>query len=317
MNKILINICCWFIPKKKNKKHFREKYSHKKSIQKVIQNTTPLPQNLKTFVPNNLSFFNKEHNSQNMINLQLSVEQLKDDENGCGYWDRSDVFKKIPTEKTALLICDMWDKHWSNGATLRTGNLALKINDLANFLRKQNVLIIHSPSDCCKKYYANNQARLRASQNLNNYNDNKIVWQINKKSLPIDDTDGGSDSNNKKTEIVNDNVWQQQHPSIIIDDEKDIIADNGKEIRSYLKLKKIELVLFCGVHTNMCILGRNFGIYSMLERDYKTLLMEDYTDSMYNPNSPPYTSHDEGTKLVVSFIRKFVCPTAKIILPQI
>ncbi|MDR3289860.1 MAG: hypothetical protein LBT02_01095 [Rickettsiales bacterium] len=31
MNKTLINICCWFIPKKKNKKHFREKHGKIKS----------------------------------------------------------------------------------------------------------------------------------------------------------------------------------------------------------------------------------------------------------------------------------------------
>jgi glycosyltransferase involved in cell wall biosynthesis len=28
MNKLLINICCWFIPKKKNKRHFREKHGN-------------------------------------------------------------------------------------------------------------------------------------------------------------------------------------------------------------------------------------------------------------------------------------------------
>ncbi|MDR3289755.1 MAG: DUF4422 domain-containing protein [Rickettsiales bacterium] len=35
MNKLLINICCWFIPKKKNRRHFREKYGRGKIGKKI------------------------------------------------------------------------------------------------------------------------------------------------------------------------------------------------------------------------------------------------------------------------------------------
>jgi hypothetical protein len=27
--------------------------------------------------------------------------------------------QSLPVEKTAVLICDMWDKHWCRGATVR------------------------------------------------------------------------------------------------------------------------------------------------------------------------------------------------------
>src|SRR3954463_4353392 len=36
--------------------------------------------------------------------------------------------------KTALIICDLWDKHWCESATRRTGEMAPRINQLANTL---------------------------------------------------------------------------------------------------------------------------------------------------------------------------------------
>jgi hypothetical protein len=59
----------------------------------------------------------------------------------------------------------------------------------------------------------------------------------------------------------------------------------------------------------MCILNRSFGIKNMLRRGYKTLLVRDLTDAMYNPERAPYVSHEEGTALVVGYIEKFYCPT--------
>jgi hypothetical protein len=32
---------------------------------------------------------------------------------------------------------------------------------------------------------------------------------------------------------------------------------------------------------------------------------------MYNPAMPPYVSHEQGTRLVVEYIEKFLCPTVK------
>ena len=64
-----------------------------------------------------------------------------------------------------------------------------------------------------------------------------------------------------------------------------------------------------GVHTNMCVLNRSFGIKAMTRRGVDVMLCRDLTDAMYDPAKPPYVSHDEGTRLVVEYIEKFWCPT--------
>jgi len=64
-----------------------------------------------------------------------------------------------------------------------------------------------------------------------------------------------------------------------------------------------------GVHTNMCVLGRPFGIRQLTYLGFNVTLMRDMTDSLYNPAMEPRVSHYRGTELVVEHVEKYWCPT--------
>jgi hypothetical protein len=64
-----------------------------------------------------------------------------------------------------------------------------------------------------------------------------------------------------------------------------------------------------GVHVNMCVLGRPFGIRAMTDLGFHCLLVRDLTDSMYNPAAWPHVSHEQGTELVINHIERWFCPT--------
>lgn len=204
-------------------------------------------------------------------------------------------------QRTALIICDMWDKHWSKGATIRVQGLAPRINETAVQLRKAGALIIHAPSDTVD-FYRDHPARATAVGLASS--DLPEPLPLNDPPLPIDDSDGGSDTG----ETEPDNVWQRQHPDIEIRD-VDAISDDGREIYALLKARDIHTVLMAGVHTNMCVLNRSFGIKNLVRWRFNTVLFRDLTDTMYNPAMPPYVSHDCGTQLVVEHIEKYWCPT--------
>ena len=71
----------------------------------------------------------------------------------------------------------------------------------------------------------------------------------------------------------------------------------------------IERVLVMGVHTNMCVLGRPFGLRNLARYGKQVLLVRDLTDTMYNPERPPGVSHFAGTDLMVEHVEKYWCPT--------
>jgi nicotinamidase-related amidase len=202
----------------------------------------------------------------------------------------------------AVIICDMWNAHWSEGATRRVNELAPKINSFINKMRDKGALIIHAPSNVTN-FYSDTPAYRRAVETQ--LIDIPVDHLHKEYPLPIDDSDGGSDTG----ETEKQRVWTRQHSDIDIDQEEDFITDEGIRIYNIIRQAGIERVYILGVHTNMCILHRSFGIKQMVKWGVDISLVKDLTDAMYNPKMPPYVSHEEGTKLVIDYIAKYWCPT--------
>ncbi|MDR1764034.1 MAG: hypothetical protein LBR64_08835, partial [Dysgonamonadaceae bacterium] len=58
-----------------------------------------------------------------------------------------------PSE-TAIVICDMWDRHWCPYATANVAEMAPAMNNMLAAARERGILIIHAPSECMD-YYKN------------------------------------------------------------------------------------------------------------------------------------------------------------------
>ncbi len=54
------------------------------------------------------------------LHLRTRVEAFK----GSGEWHEVHLERDLSVARTAILICDMWDKHWCSGANQRVGALA-------------------------------------------------------------------------------------------------------------------------------------------------------------------------------------------------
>lgn len=239
---------------------------------------------------------------QATLTLHLRRSVLSHDAGGHALWRDEITQKRVPAAQTAIVICDMWDNHWSRGAAERVGAMAPRLNRVIHAARAQGVQIIHAPSETMT-FYADAPARRRVADfaGITPPPDREIPDP----PLPIDDSDGGSDTG----ETSWFRAWSRQHPAIDIDQDGDVISDNGPEIYSLLQRRAIEQLLIMGVHTNMCVLRRSFAIKQMARWGVNVALVRDLTDAMYNPARPPYVSHDEGTALVIGYIEKFWCPS--------
>ena len=54
--------------------------------------------------------------------------------------------------RTAVVICDMWDRHHCPDATERVGELVPRMNEVLKAARAKGVFIIHCPSDTMDVY---------------------------------------------------------------------------------------------------------------------------------------------------------------------
>jgi nicotinamidase-related amidase len=240
-----------------------------------------------------------------LLTLHLQRQRMESDRAGRATWVPVHEVRSVAARATALLLCDVWDRHWCRGANERLAEMLPRMVETVHAVRSRGGQIIHAPSDTTS-FYRGSPARQRiASLPLPPA---PAELPHADPALPLDDSDGGGDTIDDPGG-TDQQLWTRQHPAIEIDQERDVVSEDGREIHAYLASRSIDHLVIMGVHTNMCILDRSFGIKQMVRWGVDIMLCRDLTDSLYNPARPPYVSHAEGTALVVAYIEKFWCPT--------
>jgi type 1 glutamine amidotransferase/nicotinamidase-related amidase len=211
--------------------------------------------------------------------------------------------------KTAIIICDMWDRHWCKSAMARAAEMAPRMDRFIAEARRRGVLIVHAPCHCMS-VYERHPARRRAQNAPDahlpaflNGPDRKLPSETG--PWPIDQSDGGCDCT---PPCVMAPKWRRQTDALHIADE-DAISDSGVEIGNLFVQRGIDNVVLVGIHANMCVMARRFGLRNMVRLGKNVVLVRDLTDTMYNPRKSPQVSHFRGTDLMIEYIERYVCPT--------
>ena len=172
----------------------------------------------------------------------------------------------------------MWDLHHCLNAVRRGGEMAPRMNELLIAMRGRGATVIHAPSGCMP-FYDGHPARQHAQQTPRAKELPAEIGQWCKQipaeeqgEYPIDQSDGGEDDDleehrqwaEKLTNMGRNPKapWIRQTELLEIK-EQDYISDDGAEIWSILAEHGIDHVMLLGVHTNMCVLGRPFGLRNM------------------------------------------------------
>jgi len=213
--------------------------------------------------------------------------------------------------KTAILVIDMWDGHYCRSAAQRVGVMVPRMNRVLTAARNHGVMIIHAPSGTMNMY-ADTPYRKRMQQTP--AATPPEAWDFKKwrdldpsrePALPVDTEECSCDDPVVLTRVRR---YNRQHAGLDIIG-YDGISDSGQEIYNFCEAEGITNVVIMGVHTNMCVLGRPFGIRAMIGLGRNVVLVRDLTDAMYDPRQPPHVSHTRGTELVIEHIERHWCPS--------
>jgi nicotinamidase-related amidase/type 1 glutamine amidotransferase len=252
--------------------------------------------------------FTFQLNAQDKLRLSMQRRLPSDIEKGQFYV--SNRIEEWNPSETAIIICDMWDTHWCKGAAKRVAEIAPVMNDVISRARERGIFIVHAPSDCME-FYKNYPGRKLAQK----YRSKKAQTLISNEKLssekdaiwPVEQTVSSCDDDPPCKEGP-PWPWKRQIEAITITD-KDAISDSGAEIAGLFWNKGIKNVILMGVHTNMCVIGRSFGLRNMVRLGMNVVLMRDMTDTMYDSKQPPMVNHFTGTSLVTEYIETYVCPS--------
>ena len=238
--------------------------------------------------------------------FKVSLEKRIPSDSTTGSYTIVNEIQEWNPKETAIIICDMWNEHWCKGATDRVTEMAPFMNKVVSLAREKGILIVHAPSSCVD-YYKNHPARKLGQKYKNKEAKDLISNDLLDSEAgaiwPIDQEDGGCDC---EPHCKQGNPWTKQIDLIEISNQ-DAISDSGVEIAGLFEVKGIENVILMGVHENMCVIGRSFGLRNMVRLGMNVVVMRDLTDTMYNSKQWPVVSHFTGTSLMTEYIETYVC----------
>lgn len=207
----------------------------------------------------------------------------------------------VPAAQTAIVIVDMWDNHWCRGALHRLNAMAPVMNRAVSLGRASGMHVIHAPAETMAYYAGTPNRRMMLEEPY--AVPPKAALDIQAPPIPLDTSDGGCDTGDP-TFLG----WSRQHPAIDIH-ERDGITDMADEIYSYVHNRGIRLLLYMGVHPNMCVLNRSYGIKRFIRWGVDCAIVRDLTDVLYNPQMPPFISHEEANAAIIRYIETYWCPS--------
>lgn len=243
--------------------------------------------------------------------MNLTLRGREEVEAGTGIYRETTRDVEWEAHRTAIIVCDMWDRHWCVSASRRVEELAPVMDRVLRAARALGVLILHAPSETLSFYegtlprlHAQDAPTVPAPEDIRAWQRLDLACEA---PLPIDDSDAGCDDE-PVCSAKGPYPWTRQHPGLHISLE-DAISDDGAEVHNLFAQHAIENVIVMGVHTNMCVLGRPFGIRRLVRQKVNVALMRDMTDALYNPRRAPYVDHFTGTDLMIEHIERHWCPS--------
>lgn len=209
----------------------------------------------------------------------------------------------------AVIICDMWDTHHCRSAARRAAEMSTRMNTVVTGLRGRGGLIIHAPGDCIP-FYANAPARQRALAAPRvpapvPFDWNTWDWEREAR-LPSSLTDPGRCSCDAPDPCSLGDTpcpWTRQIASIEIA-LGDAVTDDGQEVWNLLAAHAIADVVIMGVHTNICVLSRPYGIRQLVYLGKRPVLCGDLTDAFHRDPR----GHAWGTEAMLRHVERYWCP---------
>ena len=209
----------------------------------------------------------------------------------------------------AVVVCDMWNSLRCVSATTRVAEIAPLMNQVLGRLREQGALIVHAPADCAAQYEGS-AARERAMVAAHVDAPMQFTWNPwnPEREAPLLESLANPAACSCAAEPCCDGTepqpWTCQTPLISIDP-LDAVTEDGQELFNLLESRNIEDVVVMGVHANVCVLARSYGIRQLVYLGKRPLLCRDLTDSYHRDTR----GHAWGMAKIIEHIECYWCPT--------
>ena len=217
----------------------------------------------------------------------------------------------IDPARTAIVVIDMWDRHWCETYNSRVGNLVPRMNQTLRAARELGIQVVHAPSDTMEFYkdYPQRQA-------MQSIADQPIPETVD---FNPPEPPGGKDccECGPDRPCTPHAAWTRQHPELEIVP-GDLIGDsnNARELLNLCGQRGIETLIYTGVASNMCVLHRQFGLINMKRHGLDVVFVGDLVEAITANGYDPGRKEEDanftpagGSATVQRHLERYVAPS--------
>lgn len=217
------------------------------------------------------------------------------------------VKQPLDPATVGIVVVDLWNFHWCKTSSERVACLVPRMNRCLEEARTLGMQVFFCPTDVADNYVG-----------ISQYEAPFVAPRHPAPDLPGPDfpepRDGGGCTCGMGDALrcrVNFG-WDGMNPDLVIA-EQDFILD-GRELLYSLCLERgITHLLYMGVHTQACLLGKSIGMLGMLKTGMPCILARDLTDAhgCYDPQAG--VTPDDFTADVVAHFERYLSPTINLV----
>jgi nicotinamidase-related amidase len=208
----------------------------------------------------------------------------------------------IPLPQAALVLVDVWDRHYLKDAEARAEAIINeKFVPLLAGCRRAGLKIIHAPSPPQAKQHPNWVGTAREPERPTPASD----WpppEFRGKSGAF--TAYGRPAEPREPELSLLRSRLRVHRQVVPVGDEPVVA-TGDELHDVCRKAGILFLFFAGFNTNACILVRDYGTLAMSQRGYEVILLRDCTTGMESSQSLPTFAQTNGAILLLEMFGQY------------
>lgn len=211
--------------------------------------------------------------------------------------------EQVDPARVGVVVVDMWNHHWCKTATMRVDALVPRMNRALDAARELGMTVMLCPSDVVDNYAG--------------WPQREAIFALRRHPVPtlakIDcpaPPNGGGCACGKQRCVVNYG-WDAMHPRLRVG-KADLMPDTLSDVYSLCKERKLTHLIYMGVHTQVCLLGKPMGLRNLKAAGMECILARDLTDAHPGYDPAKGFTPDSHTAEVVEHFEKHLAASVNV-----
>jgi nicotinamidase-related amidase len=215
--------------------------------------------------------------------------------------DHANLDWSIPLEQTALVLVDVWDRHYLKDTEARAEVVIDEsLVPLLAQCRQAGMTVIHAPAPQHAKKHPNwvgveKETLTKKRVDWPPPNFRSKSGQFKQYSRPAEP---------RAAELARLRANLTIHPQALPFEDEPVVA-TGEELHQVCKQSGILFLFYVGFNTNACILTRDYGTVAMSRRGYEIILVRDCTTGMESCQSQATMGQTKGAVLFLEMFGQY------------